>query len=601
MKQWLFCLFALFAFFALCSHAAEITVSESPEQLELALDRSEPQDKVALLAKLIWVYRNNQSEQAIQYGQRALDLLKQFPDPRLNAQILHSMAWAQMRAGHYDKAVALAEQAQVIAAANQDKSGQAYALNVLGSVEWFKGNFLNSLDYFLKTLDIRKSIGNKLDIARSYNNIGSVYQEISEFDKAREYHELSRGLMEELDYQYGVATSYFNLGIIYQRLGDTKNEEFYLEKANIAFTELGDQAALTEVQINLGYLKLSQKKLDVAQAFFKLSQLAAGKLNNRTLLARATLGQGHIAYLKGDLSMGEKLASQALAIALQLEEQPQIRDAFGLLSDIYRAQGNFEKSLDAFVGFDEAKGAVLSNVYEGKLSLLQQQFDAQQQKARIEFLEKEKSLGELRTLQAEREAMFLTYGLLIVALLVAIICFQYYRLFKKSRMTYMLSITDNLCKCFNRNFLFSDLIPRMVNEKHSVFAMLIDLDKFKEVNDQYGHDIGDKLLAAFSQRVQNIIGHDNYLVRVGGEEFVVLGQNKSPQVVTDLASQIKDQISQKSFQLTDEISLEITCSIGVNMAEVNSERELVELIKEGDLAMYQAKREGRNKVVTLFR
>ena len=574
---------------------------ESETELETRLSASQNEDKIPILAELVWQYRNNRYEQAFYYGSQGLELLKSFPDKLLEVKILHSMAWAHMRAGNYDQSIKLARSALKIATAQNDKKGQAYALNVLGAVDWFQGSFLQALDHFLSTLALRIEIGDKLDIARSYNNIGSVYQEISDYPKALEYHLNSLRMMQDIDNQYGEATSYFNIGIVNQKLGDEEQERIYLEKALASFAKLNDAAALAEVQINLGYLNLKQEQLNKAQSFFQKSLIASQELKNKSLYARAELGLATIAFNKDEVELALKQAEASLKTANSLGEKTQLRDIYELLSKIYQAQGNDKKALTAFQQHHDNKDAILSNVYEGKLSLLQQKFDAQQAKNTIAYLEREKALSDLRTRQALRETRYLTIGFVMIIFFVAVITYQYFKLLKKNRQTYLLSITDSLCNCYNRNYLFSVLIPKVVAEKKETYVLLLDLDRFKDVNDRYGHDVGDKLLAAFCCRIKKFISDNSYLIRLGGEEFVILGQDKTESQAMELAERIIRQTSQSPFEVGQINPLDITCSIGVSLGVTDSENALVDLIKQGDLAMYQAKRQGRNRVISGFR
>ena len=127
--------------------------------------------------------------------------------------------------------------------------------------------------------------------------------------------------------------------------------------------------------------------------------------------------------------------------------------------------------------------------------------------------------------------------------------------------------------------------------------MFIDLDKFKPINDNYGHAVGDLLLKEAAQRMQNCVRESDTVARVGGDEFVVL-----------LASLTQDhdahEVAEKirhALNLPFEISghtLNISSSIGIALYPAHGDNEK-ELVKHADLAMYYAKENGRNNV-TVF-
>lgn len=120
----------------------------------------------------------------------------------------------------------------------------------------------------------------------------------------------------------------------------------------------------------------------------------------------------------------------------------------------------------------------------------------------------------------------------------------------------------------------------------------IDLDRFKNINDSFGHKIGDELLKNFATRIENVIGSKNIMCRNGGDEFVVLVTDKtSEKDIGDLAKYIKDT-AEKSFYV-ENINFNITLSMGISMYPRDGE-DFHTLIRKADIAMYNAKSSGRN-------
>lgn len=121
--------------------------------------------------------------------------------------------------------------------------------------------------------------------------------------------------------------------------------------------------------------------------------------------------------------------------------------------------------------------------------------------------------------------------------------------------------------------------------------MLLDLDRFKAVNDTMGHPVGDELLKQASKRLFRVVGDHGMVGRLGGDEFeVVLPDLIKPDKLTDLARQIISELSQP--YMINGVSLTIGCSIGVAIAPINGETS-DELVRNADLALYAAKADGR--------
>ena len=154
---------------------------------------------------------------------------------------------------------------------------------------------------------------------------------------------------------------------------------------------------------------------------------------------------------------------------------------------------------------------------------------------------------------------------------------------------------DQLTGLPNRLFLSAHLPVAMEEAKRTklAFAVLfLDLDRFKHVNDTHGHETGDKLLQAVAQRVKDAVRADDIVVRMGGDEFVILLVGiKSTEQVNETASRITTALN--SPIVIDGKPLVTTCSVGVSIYPRDGE-DVGSLLRHSDTAMYQAKERGRN-------
>ena len=120
----------------------------------------------------------------------------------------------------------------------------------------------------------------------------------------------------------------------------------------------------------------------------------------------------------------------------------------------------------------------------------------------------------------------------------------------------------------------------------------LDLDYFKTINDRHGHQVGDQVLRRFSDSVRRSIRSDDLFARVGGEEFVVIAHDASPNDALALAERIRREIAQQ--QILDIAPHRVTVSAGV-AASANA-GEIDTLMQYADEALYEAKRLGRDRV-----
>ena len=123
--------------------------------------------------------------------------------------------------------------------------------------------------------------------------------------------------------------------------------------------------------------------------------------------------------------------------------------------------------------------------------------------------------------------------------------------------------------------------------------MYLDLDRFKEVNDSLGHDVGDILLKEAGQRLTNIVRSTDTVARIGGDEFtILLSHVQGSSSIERLAQMILDAMS-APFQLKDEV-VYISTSVGISLYPIDGE-DVEVLLKNADQAMYEAKSQGRNR------
>lgn len=138
-------------------------------------------------------------------------------------------------------------------------------------------------------------------------------------------------------------------------------------------------------------------------------------------------------------------------------------------------------------------------------------------------------------------------------------------------------------------------IKRSTSFKHPLSFIILDIDNFKNINDKFGHDIGDSVLIALSHTIEKNIRETDLLARLGGEEFGILLPETKLKRATELADKLRILVSQLEFMIDFE-RIPITISLGVS--ELNHKHtDLKYLMKEADIKLYMAKNTGKNRVV----
>ncbi len=159
-----------------------------------------------------------------------------------------------------------------------------------------------------------------------------------------------------------------------------------------------------------------------------------------------------------------------------------------------------------------------------------------------------------------------------------------------------LASTDPLTGCLNRRALFTQ-VNKLPSDRQ-VGVIVLDLDHFKSINDQYGHDTGDTVLSNFATMIRKILRTDEIFARTGGEEFVIVLPGASLDQTRQLAQRICTAVSSNPMTVGEQ-TLRVTVSAGATYGTSLDEAPIGDLVNDADTLLYKAKEGGRNRAVTV--
>lgn len=195
--------------------------------------------------------------------------------------------------------------------------------------------------------------------------------------------------------------------------------------------------------------------------------------------------------------------------------------------------------------------------------------------------------------------VFVTCAVLLVSFLVAILELRLeernQQLIRMNKELENLALQDNLTKLPNRLFLLDYTTTLFAHHQHhsqqKIAFIYIDLDRFKAVNDAFGHHVGDELLVQLSHRLHNMLAHNQKLIRIGGDEFLLVLEEFSPERLEEVTHRVLKAI-QDGFVISGK-EINISASLGVVYFPDHG-TDLHDLLINADAAMLQAKEQGRN-------
>jgi len=163
----------------------------------------------------------------------------------------------------------------------------------------------------------------------------------------------------------------------------------------------------------------------------------------------------------------------------------------------------------------------------------------------------------------------------------------------------IMATTDSLSGLYNRRYFTQSseqIFHLSKREKQELSIIMIDIDKFKSINDNFGHKIGDDVIVYFANELKKIQRKSDLSCRYGGEEFVLLLPNTSLENATIVAEKLRSKIELSSLKISSDQEIQFTVSLGVATVDFINDATTEPSLKKADEAMYRAKNSGRNKV-----
>lgn len=164
-----------------------------------------------------------------------------------------------------------------------------------------------------------------------------------------------------------------------------------------------------------------------------------------------------------------------------------------------------------------------------------------------------------------------------------------------------LSIVDPLTGLYNRKYLKEFLarqVRRAERQKSQIFCMMMDVDNFKKINDQWGHPKGDLVIREIGEVLRELLRGYDFAARYGGDEFtIILPQRMEEKTAMAVAERIRRKLATQTFGSRGRSGIQFTVSLGVSLFPSPDVQSSEALITAADEALYQAKRGGRNQTV----
>ncbi|MFC7420157.1 diguanylate cyclase [Iodobacter arcticus] len=419
-----------------------------------------------------------------------------------------------------------------------------------------------SLQYWSYCLDVSLNLSNDEAYIQAQIGIGQIYFAHDDFAAALEHHLQAAESLPRINNHVLSSSLLINLGADYVQLlqyaeaiSALQEGLLFAQKANHSQYIPEALGLIGQAQWGLGDRLSAEQTLQSALTLNRQINRLWGMASNLLALGRLHLVEKNTLLATTYLTEGLSKAMErnALHMVFQFEQ---------LLAELAELRGNYPLALSHFKRFHFGKEAIKSQLSPHKLQAMKMQLEMESARLENADLRRQRASQHREIQRVERLASY-----------------------------------DGLTGILNRRGLEEqgcELFQRQRINRQSLSVLMIDVDHFKRVNDGCGHPIGDKVLRQIAALLKSGCRQDDLVGRYGGEEFVVLLPNHEGVAAIEVGERLRGLVE---AWIWSRIHPELKITISVGIASTLDDASLEALLNRSDQCLYQAKQQGRNRVV----
>ena len=566
-----------------------------------------PQAGDDILAKVTEL-RASDPPSALELLDQAIEDITEQTEPELHATLLRRRAQIGRDLGLLEDALIDAEAYKSLAGSLDDPLAEASAARLIGTIRAEQGDMAAALEHFHQARELLEGTGNHSELANALFAIGIAHSFAEDYERSERYHRRALDKARRADDEALVTNILGNLAVV---VAQTRGREAGLAVHEEALELARRQNNEPVIAYQLGSicdLQTQLGRLDEARATCPEAIERLEALGHRRILAWTRMAYGDLQHKLGNTKRARTLYSETLEAAegsiptVEIEVQER-------LSALHEAEGDHASALAYFKAMVEARETMRDEQARDRIEDLEVRYQVDQREREIQVLQLEKNLQEAR-LQRRDWMLFGVVSALVLSLLLAAVAWRGYRVKAKLEHTLAernrelsesmetasrLAREDPLTGLLNRR-AFADIARHEINRSRRTNSPLslamLDVDNFKRLNDEYGHQAGDDTLCQLAARLRSGLRELDVLARWGGEEFLCLFPNTSVSNARTICEHLRELVDEMTID-TSTRPLSVTITIGIAAVE----NDLQTAIDAADRMMYDGKKAGRNRVV----
>ncbi len=480
----------------------------------------------------------------------------------------------------------------------EDEGLVADATNALGINAYNNRKSEQALNYFKKSQLIYEKLGDEVGLSNTLNALANIFTEKSEFDIAIDYLNEVRKISIKAGDKYSESIALYNLSGNYIAKKDfTKAQETLAETLTLN-RELDDLAGVAWTNQAFGTLFEQQKNYEKALLYYEQALAFFKENNDKNNIISSSIGKINCLI---ELEKPNEVTQELLALKPLVDEYTDSRwDASytRMEAKLAALQNNFKAAYEFQVDVTEKYIEQNKKQNSEKIQELLIAYDSQKKETDNRILQQENELQELRLKQEQKETTIWRLALAFSVVLMLIIGYLLRRILVNKNHFQEMALKDHLTGSPNRRAIleFAERQFQISKRNRSPLTIaIIDVDFFKAINDNFGHDVGDDVLKAFSTALSSSIRNQDRFGRYGGEEWLLVLTNTTVDDVKLIFDRVTKNLN--AIELSNIPSdYKITFSLGATQVDIK-DANLNKAINRADENLYKAKETGRNKAV----
>jgi len=428
---------------------------------------------------------------------------------------------------------------------------------LIGSIYLDVGANDIGLEHIQNALDISREHLGQWDVSVLEYNLATAYQAAENDEKARQHFETALEISKAINDDLGVAYALFQMASI-----DIKNESYQqgLERLNQAMPQFKSAGA---------HPMEAQSRLAMVSAYLGTNELEKA-----------------LAQLEAASSVINTLADNQLYQTLNER-----------WSEYYQSKENYKAALERYKTSVNYMQKVQEQTQDKQVQEIMVRLEIKEQETTNELLKKENQLQQLE-LQEQQTSYYLLVWIIISGLLVVIIVSAFlYQQWRARKNFAELALKDDLTNAPNRRAIVRICkkgLEQAREQQRQLALAVVDFDYFKAINDQFGHDVGDRVLQRFAEVAKLSLRDQDNFGRLGGEEWLLVFFDVSKEDAKNIFERITKEMNSKPISGLPE-DYRITFSMGFTNA--HPEDSFDSLYKRADDVLFEAKDKGRERLV----